>query len=80
MGMSLIAHPLKRTFWTLSAWRDEDAIARFVACDVHSAAMTKYGARMSESHFHTWHQTVPELLPPDWGAAQNRLRISKEGI
>jgi len=79
IGVSLIAHPLKRTFWTLSAWQDEDAIARFVACAPHRATMTRYRARMAESHFHTWHQTTPERLPPDWDDAQSQLLISREG-
>jgi len=80
IGMSLIAQPLKRTFWTLSAWQDEDAIKRLMTSDRHRAAMTKYQDRMSDSHFHTWHETDPALLPPDWDAAQTRLLSSKEDI
>jgi len=79
VGMSLIAHPLKRTFWTLSAWRDEDAIGSFLAGDDHRAVMTRYRARLSGSEFHSWPETATASLPPDWGAAQNRLRVFKEG-
>lgn len=78
VGMSLIAHPLKRTFWTLSAWQNEAAIGSLMTSELHRTAMTKYQGRMSDSHFHTWHPTDPALLPPDWDAAQTRLLSTKE--
>jgi heme-degrading monooxygenase HmoA len=53
LGVSLIAQPLRRTFWTLSAWTDSAAIDGFTRSESHRAVMKQYGAKMLGSHFHT---------------------------
>jgi hypothetical protein len=35
LGVSLRAHPLRGTFWTLSAWTDEAALQAFARTDPH---------------------------------------------
>ena len=38
VGMSLRAAPSRRTFWTLSAWRDKEALDAFTRSDYHPEA------------------------------------------
>jgi hypothetical protein len=74
--VSLIAQPLRRTFWTLSAWTDTDAIGAFTRSEAHRAAMTKYRAKMRGSHFHTWFPG-DATQRPSWPDAQTRLEQSQ---
>jgi heme-degrading monooxygenase HmoA len=76
LGVSLVARPLRRTFWTLSAWTDERAVAAFTRSDGHRAVMRRYRDRMQGSHFHTWHRSAEGRLPPDWSDAVRRLEAS----
>src|ERR1700685_1473274 len=39
LGLSLIARPLQRTFWTLSAWQDQDAMSAAVSRAPHLQLM-----------------------------------------
>ena len=45
LGLSLIARPLRRTFWTLSAWQDQAAMSAAVICAVTLVAETKLVGR-----------------------------------
>lgn len=72
LGVSLIAHPLRRTFWTLSSWTDTDAIGGFVRSEAHRAVMVGYRGKMRDSHFHTW-SIVDATQRPDWRDATARL-------
>ena len=35
LGVSLVAHPLQRVFFTLSAWRDRAAVDALVSAEPH---------------------------------------------
>ena len=54
VGVSLIAQPSRKTFWTLSAWTDEDALTAFVGELPHRATMAKYHDRLEAAQFTTW--------------------------
>jgi len=72
LGYSLRAQPFARTFWTLSAWADEQFLAAFVREMPHSAVMAKLRPHMGATLFTTW--TVPAAsLPPSWDDAIERL-------
>ena len=71
-GLSLRAAPLHRTFWTLSAWTDREAISAFVTSDIHTMMMMRYRDRMADSHFHTWTEMRPTDQPPEWDDALER--------
>jgi len=70
LGMSLIARPLHRTFWTLSAWQDQAALSAAVGRQPHREIMTRFRPRMAGSSFVTW--TAP-ALPIRWDDALRRL-------
>ena len=76
-GVSLEAHPLRREFFTLSAWRDDAAVRALVAAEPHRSAMRRYRPAMAESAFRFW--TVPvTALPPAWDEAKRRLASEEQ--
>ncbi|MFE2100131.1 DUF3291 domain-containing protein [Streptomyces sp. PTD9-10] len=71
-GASLIAEPFKRTFWTLSAWQDKDALYTYARTEPHKSIMTGLRSTMKQSVFTFWE--VPAAgLPIDWSDAKRRL-------
>lgn len=72
VGASLIAEPLKRTFWTLSAWESKEALYKYVRTEPHFSAMTSLRSIMKDSAFTFWEVPVEEL-PIAWSDARRRL-------
>jgi hypothetical protein len=72
LGLSLIARPLRRTFWTLSAWQDQDALSAVVGQEPHQQIMKRFRPRMSGSRFVTW-SAPAAALPVTWDEALRRL-------
>ncbi|MFE1437835.1 DUF3291 domain-containing protein [Streptomyces sp. NPDC058739] len=71
-GATLKAQPLKRTFWTLSAWESADALKTFARSGTHAPTSSGLAAEMRDVKFATW--TVPsDSLPIRWPDAQSRL-------
>lgn len=71
-GISLVARPLRREFWTLSAWRDQAALHAMVRTEPHRGVMKRHRAAMAETTFRFW--TVPAGdLPVNWDDALRRL-------
>ena len=70
LGVSLIARPTRRTFWTLSAWQDQAALSATVGRQPHREIMGRFRPRMAGSGFVTW--TAP-ALPVRWDDALRRL-------
>jgi len=64
---------LPRTFYTLSAWRDRDALNAFVGSEPHVSTMRRYRPAMRDARFVFWNAT-PDSLPPSWPEVQRRLR------
>ncbi len=62
-GVSLVAHPLRKEFFTLSAWRDRDAITALVRAEPHRSVMRRHRAAMAESAF-TSRGTSNTVPPP----------------
>jgi hypothetical protein len=75
VGVSLLAQPATRTFWTLSAWTDDDAISRFVGEQPHRDVMAKYHERLEDAQFTTW-STSASALP---AARSNARDLWTEG-
>ena len=73
LGVALVAHPLRREFFTLGAWRDRAAVDALVRAEPHRSAMGRYHAVMADAKFRFW-EVPPEELPPIWDDAQSRLR------
>ena len=80
LGVSLIAQPFARTFWTLSAWTGDDAISRFVGEEPHRSTMTRYHDRLEHADFITWSAAVASLPAARSGAedlwAEGRRRLA----
>lgn len=71
-GLSLKAEPFSKTFWTLSAWRDQEALDAFVLDLPHARTMRDFRSRLREPVFVRW--TVPRgALPVDWPDALSRI-------
>jgi quinol monooxygenase YgiN len=72
VGVSLEAHPLRREFRTLSAWRDRAALDAMVAREPHRSVVRRHRRAMADSAFVFW--TVPTAdLPVGWDDARARL-------
>ena len=73
VGVALNTALPRRTFFTLSAWRDRDALNAFVRSEPHASTMRRYRAAMADARFVFW-STPADKLPPTWAEAQDRLR------
>lgn len=72
VGVSLIAHPLRRTFYTLSAWRDRQSLNALVGAEPHRSTMGRHRHAMQDSAFVFWTARA-NSLPAGWADAQRRL-------
>jgi heme-degrading monooxygenase HmoA len=64
---------LPRTFFTVSAWRDREALNSFVRSEPHVSSMRRYRSAMADARFVFWNCTA-EKLPPSWSEVERRLR------
>ncbi|MEV0990980.1 DUF3291 domain-containing protein [Streptomyces sp. NPDC049949] len=71
-GVALRARVLGRTFLTLSAWEDRDALYRFARSEPHRSSSRAAAAYMRESAFTFWSAPAP-ALPVTWAEAERRL-------
>ncbi|WP_236238957.1 DUF3291 domain-containing protein [Streptomyces sp. CC228A] len=71
-GASLVAQPFRRTFHTLSAWRDLDALHAYARTEPHRGIMRDLRPAMRASTFTFWEATA-EDLPVAWDEARRRL-------
>ncbi|MBT2397464.1 DUF3291 domain-containing protein [Streptomyces sp. ISL-100] len=71
-GASLIAQPVKRAFYTLSAWESRDALYTYARTEPHRGIMTGLRSTMSASTFTFWEVPAGQL-PIGWDDAKRRL-------
>ncbi|MGW3969034.1 DUF3291 domain-containing protein [Streptomyces ardesiacus] len=71
-GASLIAQPSRRVFYTLSAWRDRDALYAYAKSEPHRGIVTSLRSTMRDSTFTFWEVDVA-TLPITWDDAKRRL-------
>jgi quinol monooxygenase YgiN len=72
LGYSVLARPLSKRFWTLSAWKDEAALRDFVQHPPHVRIMTAIAPHMEQTKFLRW--TVKgSQLPLGWDEALRRF-------
>ncbi|MEE1931395.1 DUF3291 domain-containing protein [Streptomyces sp. TRM 70351] len=76
LGASLIAQPLARTFWTLSAWESRDALYTYARTEPHRSIMTGLRDTCRTSTFDFW-QVPVEDLPLGWDDAKRRLHAKR---
>jgi len=73
VGVALNTALPRRTFFTLSAWRDREAVNAFVRSEPHVSIMRRYRPAMADARFVFWNTTA-DKLPPPWSEAEQRLR------
>jgi hypothetical protein len=71
IGAALIAHPFKRTFFTLSAWTDRKALYTYAGTEPHKSVMLAMREVCQDSTFTFW--TAPVDGPVSWAEAKQRL-------
>lgn len=75
LGYSVLARPLSKRFWTLSAWNDEAALSAFVRCAPHVHLMAAIASHVDKTKFVQW--TVKgSQLPLRWDDALRRFSSS----
>ena len=75
VGYTLDAKPLRKTFWTLSAWESNEALDRFSRTDPHRSRVADIRPNMLPTTFVRW--TLPgRELPPKWAEARRRVEDS----
>jgi hypothetical protein len=72
VGYSLDAKVLARTFWTLSAWRDQHALDSFAGAEPHRSVMAAIRPHMAPTTFVTWTSTGAGI-PVTWETARDHL-------
>lgn len=72
LGYSLLARPLSKRFWTLSAWENDDALSAFVRNTPHASIMAALAPHMDKTKFVQW--TVKgSQVPLKWDEALRRF-------
>jgi hypothetical protein len=72
IGYGLDAKFARRTFWTLSVWRDADALGAFARANPHAAHVERIRPVMNSTTFVTWTATG-DRLPVTWEEARERV-------
>lgn len=71
VALSLAADPLRRTFWTLSLWRDDGVLRNYVRGGDHAHVMRRYRGTLQDSRSARWETLGPTL--PAWPESLGRL-------
>jgi quinol monooxygenase YgiN len=72
VGYSLLASPLSKRFWTLSAWTSEEALRTFVVKAPHLQIMKSLRPHMAGPKFVRW-QVKGSQLPLPWDEALRKI-------
>ena len=75
VGVSLVAHPLRREFATLSAWRDRAALDAPVRAEPHRSVVRRQRGAMATSTFRFWNAPAG-AVPVTWEEADRRPSAS----
>ena len=75
VGYSLLAQPLSKTFWTLSAWVDGERLGAFARAMPHTDVMEQLRPHMDKTTFVTW-RVRGDALPVSWKDATARIRAA----
>jgi heme-degrading monooxygenase HmoA len=74
LGYSLLARPLSKRFWTLSVWKNEDALRAFVQHLPHVRITSALAPHMDKTRFVRWTVKGSDL-PLRWDDALQRLPL-----
>jgi len=73
IGLAIAVELSQRATWSLSVWRSEEDLRRFLGSPAHVAAMTAHRRRLSTSSSATW-RSERFVLGDAWREARRRLR------
>lgn len=73
IGLAIAVELSQRATWSLSVWRSEEALRRFLGSPAHVAAMTEHRHRLRTSASATW-RSERFVLGGAWREAIRRLR------
>jgi quinol monooxygenase YgiN len=77
LGYSLLARPLLKRFWTLSAWEHADVLQAFVQHPPHVRIMAALTPYMDKTRFVRW-KVKGSQLPLRWDDALRRLENNRD--
>jgi quinol monooxygenase YgiN len=72
LGFSMLAEPARKTYATLSVWRDEAALSAFATAEPHALLMAELAPLMDEPKFVRWTISGSDGVP-SWSDALDRL-------
>lgn len=73
IGYAMLAWPVRKEFWTLSVWEDEDALMAFVHHPLHTRVMQALIGHLGTTKFVRW-AMKGSGVPPTWQDAFTRFR------
>jgi hypothetical protein len=74
LGVTLRAQPLRRTYWTLSAWTDKAALYAFARAEPHRTIMKRVRPWAKTATFRFWTADASQLMPDRlWAEAERRI-------
>jgi len=71
VGYTLRAKPLTRDYWTLSVWKDDQALGEFMRTPPHVQVMTSLKPFMGPTKFVTWKISAADGQPSMAGALEH---------
>lgn len=77
IGYTLNAQLLVKTFWTLSVWRDEQALHAFAHSAPHDDIVRRTRPHMGSTTFVTWTEPSADV-PVPWERARQRVANSSQ--
>lgn len=78
-GVSLRAQPLRRTYWTLSAWTDETALYAFARTEPHRTIMRLVRPWAKTATFRFWTVPADKVMPAElWAEAESRISAPED--
>ncbi|GAB2539805.1 hypothetical protein GCM10027167_50770 [Nocardia heshunensis] len=73
VGFTMDAKPFTKTFWTLSAWSDKEAMEVFVHTGTHAEMLKDMAGRLGNPHFADSTATSADI-PLSWPEARIRIQ------
>jgi quinol monooxygenase YgiN len=78
VGASLDTSLPRKTFFTLSAWRDREALDAFVKSEPHRSFMHRFHPALADASFVFWNVPVGQV-PPTWPQAKEQIAARRDG-
>ena len=77
-GVTLRAEPLRRTYWTLSAWTGEAALQEFARTEPHRTIMRRVRPWAKTATFRFWTAPAGQLTPGQlWTETERRINAAE---